>query len=377
MTTVRLLADDLTGALDTAAEFSALCGGMEVTFVETWPAGGDRAPPALPPSCAIDTATRERGRDEASAIVARLAPLLRDADIPYKKVDSLLRGPWIAELAACLRLGHWRSCVLAPAFIAQGRRTRGGRQYVLGIDGRWSEVGDNLLSQLAAENLSARPWREGEALSAGVSVFDAESEADLIRAVAVGREAPGPVLWCGSGGLAGALAASAGEVVDTRRLRSPVLGLFGSDHAVTVAQLAAVAPVVVTMAGGAPDAVTVRRRLAGDAVAFVRFGLAPGVARGAAAAQIAAAVASVTASLDPPGTVIVSGGETLKALCLALGAEGLNVTGRVMPGLPRSVFRGGRWAGVEVVSKSGAFGGAALWRDLLNDNGFFQEGSMR
>jgi len=34
MTSVRLLADDLTGALDTAAEFVGLCGPFDVTWPE-------------------------------------------------------------------------------------------------------------------------------------------------------------------------------------------------------------------------------------------------------------------------------------------------------------------------------------------------------
>ena len=43
-------------------------------------------------------------------------------------------------------------------------------------------------------------------------------------------------------------------------------------------------------------------------------------------------------------------------------------TGRIVPGLPRSILQGGRWAGVDVISKSGAFGTRELWRDLLQDN---------
>ena len=34
MTSIRLLADDLTGALDTAAEFVGLCGPFDVTWRE-------------------------------------------------------------------------------------------------------------------------------------------------------------------------------------------------------------------------------------------------------------------------------------------------------------------------------------------------------
>jgi D-threonate/D-erythronate kinase len=79
------------------------------------------------------------------------------------------------------------------------------------------------------------------------------------------------------------------------------------------------------------------------------------------------------AGLVPPGTLIVSGGETLKGLCISLGTQSLLVAGEVAPGLPRSVMRGGRWDGVEIVSKSGAFGPPALWRDLLMENGLMCE----
>ncbi len=71
-----------------------------------------------------------------------------------------------------------------------------------------------------------------------------------------------------------------------------------------------------------------------------------------------------------PGTLLVAGGETLKALCLALSVARLDVTGQITPGLPRSTLRGGRWDGLAVVSKSGAFGTEGVWRDLLHGNGF-------
>ena len=108
MIRVRLLADDLTGALDTAAEFVGLCGPFDVT----WPEASGAQHSA---SLAIDSGTRERGRAESIEIVGRLAPQLRDGTIAYKKVDSLLRGAWAAELGACPRSGPWVSSVVAPA----------------------------------------------------------------------------------------------------------------------------------------------------------------------------------------------------------------------------------------------------------------------
>ena len=70
-----------------------------------------------------------------------------------------------------------------------------------------------------------------------------------------------------------------------------------------------------------------------------------------------------------PGTLLAAGGETLRALCRGLGARALEAAGLVAPGVPRSVMRGGAWDGLEVVSKSGAFGADTLWRDLLAGNG--------
>jgi uncharacterized protein YgbK (DUF1537 family) len=366
MPSLRLLADDLTGALDTAAEFVGVCGPINVTWAEALPS-------QLPACLAIDTGTRERDRAQSVAIVERLAPLLRDGAIAYKKVDSLLRGAWAAELGACLRSGPWTSCIVAPAFAYQGRRTFCGQQYARAQDGRWSRVGDNLLVQLAAEGLDARPGRLDTDLAQGINVFDAETEDDLDRIVAIGRRASRPVLWCGSGGLAGALARG-GDASAPSRLRKPILGLFGSDQPATAAQLAACGPAVVALAETSDDnAELVRRKLGTSSVALVKCDLAPGLSRGEAARRIARALASLTAALDPPGTLIVAGGETLRALCLALGAHALEVTGRIMPGLPRSIIRGGRWAGVEVISKSGAFGAPSLWHKLLQDNQLISE----
>ena len=104
-------------------------------------------------------------------------------------------------------------------------------------------------------------------------------------------------------------------------------------------------------------------------MALASLDLPAGLARGEAARRIEAAFAELARSLPRPGTLIAAGGETLRALCRSLGARSLETTGLVAPGVPRSAMRGGAWDGVEVVSKSGAFGADALWRDLLAGNG--------
>ena len=72
--------------------------------------------------------------------------------------------------------------------------------------------------------------------------------------------------------------------------------------------------------------------------------------------------------------MIVAGGETLRNLCSALNVTALSITGQAAPGLPRSTIVGGPWQGTTVISKSGAFGGPTLWRDLLSENGLIAGG---
>ena len=356
---LRLIADDLTGALDSAAELTGLCGPVPLR----WADGGK-----VTGSLAMDTGTREASRDAAIDRVREVAPALRGADIAFKKIDSLLRGHVAAELAACMAAGGWQHVVLAPAFPAQGRITQGGRVLVRQAGGEISPVGPDLPALLAAEGLKARRGDPAAPLPPGLSVFDAERQADLARIVALGRAASGPVLWCGSGGLARALAGpTVAETVTA--LRGPVLGLFGSDQPATARQLAACGDCAMAITSGDDaTALHVSRMMEAAGVAMVGVNLPFGLDRAEAARRIATEMAGLTQRLPPPGTLIVAGGETLRAICVALGARGLDAVGIVQPGVPRSVLRGGAWDGVAVVSKSGAFGGDTLWRDLLADS---------
>lgn len=361
MPSVRLLADDLTGALDTAAELVGVAGPIPVRW--SAPDGG-----AWPSSWAFDTGTREAGREEALAIVGDLAAGLARADIAYKKVDSLLRGNSLPEIAACFRRGGWTRCILAPAFPAQGRRTRSARQLARRADGEWHPASGDMVEALLREGVPAHHGRTDRDLPDGIGVFDAEDDGDLRGIAALGRRSSEPVLWCGSGGLAAALAEGR-TVPRNAALTAPVLGLFGSDQAETAFQLAACSRVrmLVPRDGDPADCA---RRLARDGVLLVGPALPGEVGRREAAERIAALLGSVAEAVPRPGTLLASGGETLRGICAAIGAARLDVTGQVAPGLPRSVVAGGRWDGVEVVSKSGSFGTETVWRDLLRANGF-------
>jgi uncharacterized protein YgbK (DUF1537 family) len=338
MPTLRLLADDLTGALDSAARFVPLTGPLPVLWSATAAPSGHAA---------FDSATRDLAPQAAADRVARLAPLLAGGDPAFKKIDSLLRGHVALELAACM--AQFDHCILAPAFPFQGRITRDGRQLVRAENG-WRDTGVGLSTALHAAGVRAE-------------LHDAATDDDLDAIVAAGRRLSGRVLWCGTGGLAGALAGT--RAVPCPPLPRPVLALIGSDHPVAAAQLAAVTDGLHRVAG--PDAGTIaaiRASLARGAAA-VCVGLPDGTARSAATHHIGACFADLLTALGRPGTLVVAGGETLHGLCERLAATHLEVDGEVVPGVPTSRLRGGAWDGQRVVSKSGAFGESGFLARLL------------
>jgi uncharacterized protein YgbK (DUF1537 family) len=315
----RVLADDLTGALDSAARFVPVAGPIAV--------GWDMI--TAPGSLAVDCGTRDLPEAAALARVERFAPMLEGGDPAFKKIDSLLRGHIALELAVCMR--GFDHCVLAPAFPFQSRVTRGGRQFASG-GGAWCDTGVDLPAALRR-------------LGVAVRVRDAESDEDLDLIVAEGRRLAGRVLWCGTGGLAGALAGR--RPVPRPVLRPPVLALIGSDHAVTRAQI-----------------VAVPRRLRGQ---VVTCRLAPGTERGEARRRIAGELAERLRRGGRPGTLFVSGGATLRDLCDNLGVTHLEVDGEVEPGVPSALMRGGAWDGQRLVAKSGAFGDSGFLAELLEE----------
>jgi D-threonate/D-erythronate kinase len=311
MIALRLLADDLTGALDSAAEFVALAGPVN-TF---WHGA---IPPELPKNAALDSGTRELQPAQAATIVSSLAQHLPGASIAFKKIDSLIRGQTIVELTAATR--GWQYCVLAPAFPFHGRITRSARQYARLGDNDWQPAGGELVAALQALGVNAQPGQLNTTLQPGITVFDAETDDDLTQIVATVRRCPHPVLWSGTGGLAQALATGA-VTTALPPLPHPILGLFGSDQSATAAQLAACEPHwTILPDGGSASARHVTLRLATTGIALTSFHLPPETPRPVAADHIARQIDQLLQPLDPPGTLLVAGGETLRSVCQTLGA---------------------------------------------------------
>lgn len=367
MSALYLVADDLTGALDTAASFCQTFGPIPVYL------GMPRD--QVGPHAAVDLATRDA--DAAFAVRANLSVVrpLAAADIAFKKIDSLLRGHWAIELAALLRSGLFRSCVMAPAFPGQGRTTVRGRQVVSasGASSYTVEVDPaERLRQLnltvtSASGLGSTGYCERADSDLAVVLADAATDEELRAIVRWGARLPRPILWCGSAGLARAMAP--GDLRQFGAIQRPVLAIVGTDHAVSREQVAHAAsriPACLVVVGTDVDECNARvaQAIAQTGSCVLTFALPSDASADAAAASIRERLTTLLRRMARPSTLLVMGGETLLSVCRALGATHLEVDGELSPGVPHSRLCAGLWPGVDVVSKSGAFG-SPDWLDRL------------
>ncbi|WP_066334073.1 four-carbon acid sugar kinase family protein [Azohydromonas lata] len=347
MKTLRILADDLTGALDCAAAFGA---GVPVHL---------GAPAADQPAAGIDivaTATRDVPVADLPALLTPSVAWLHGAGIAFKKVDSLLRGNTFAEVDYLARQGGFERIVFAPAFPAQGRVTEGGRQWVVKADDSRSPVGPESIAQALVGDVPV--W-----------VPDVRSDADMDAVVALAlKPETARWLWCGSAGLAHAMARGldldvpAATPASERGMGAPML-VSASHHPVSREQwrvLRASRWADECHAGAKPETL---RRAAEGYPRLIDLSPQEMITADQAAALLERQAALIAENAPRPGALVIVGGDTLLAMCRALGASGLvseTAMDRAGWGCARMV--GGKWDGVVCHTRSGAFGGA---EDLL------------
>jgi uncharacterized protein YgbK (DUF1537 family) len=84
-------------------------------------------------------------------------------------------------------------------------------------------------------------------------------------------------------------------------------------------------------------------------------GLNPGVATDQLMLALGGATDQAMSSVAP-AAIVLTGGDTARAVCSALGTQSLDVYREAAPGVPISLLQGGRWDGLPVVTKAGGFG---------------------
>jgi D-threonate/D-erythronate kinase len=369
MMRIAIVADDLTGALDAAAPFAD--AGLAASVLLRSGRSGDE------PVLSIDTDTREAAPAAAALAVEQAFGGLDLAGVlPFKKIDSTLRGNIGPELGAALAATGRRVAIVAPAAPRQGRSLRGGWLYVDGQRmGRQSLV--ELLQQQQLSGVPVRPIHAGGRIeiAAGdtcVVVADAQNEEQLDAIAAYGLAHPQDVLLAGSSGLSSAvmrlLAPANGFSGPTRRFETSRLHfLIGSHHARSAEQVQALvatgdvpAHVLSPAAGDAlPGAIANATR--GVLVHVAGLGTPLRLDPAWIARRLGdAATSLLRAAGDEPVALFLTGGATARSILEHLGVDRIEIVGSLFPGVVHGrVTVGGR--AVDVITKSGGFGE----RDLL------------
>lgn len=348
---VGILADDLTSATDAAMAFL----------------GKTASPPKIlrciadiptAPVVAVDIDSRAEGAMTAAARVTRGITALAHRSILLKTIDSTLRGHARAEIAAAFRASGRKRLVIAPAFPAAGRITRGGWQYVHGVPvdespyaadpvhpARTARIADLLDPDFGP--VRVLPAIGGNPGAARVLILDAARQEDLNAQVRDLGD-PSDVLWVGSPGLAIALA----ELLPTQADALPTpppprrsLIVAGSANPTTHAQCDRL------VAAGVPVVTDLARMPAGAVICLAaprhRQAVSPLMGLADQAAD-----ALMQGGFDG---LIATGGETMAAILGRLGITRLDLNRALEPGFPAGLA-GHAGRNLTLAMKAGGFG---------------------
>lgn len=391
MTKLLLLADDLTGALDTGVFFP----GAEVS---------------LDAAAAADAACQLLCLDSrhlsAADAAARTVQAVSDneAEMVYLKTDSLLRGHVGAQLGALAKMRG--SVFFAPAYPTNGRTTVDGVVYVYGT--RLSETAaaqdplnpvksDAVQDVLAQESdvrvLSIQPGDPIPENFNGIVLCNAATDADLDvaarQALALGFRSA-----AGCAGFARALSeAMYGKAQEVElNLRSTrLLVLSASIHPATLEQLSTArslgVPGVWLYDGGhgqpqlAAAAAKITRLIKSSPCAMLaaafndtqrskneNYFKSAHIPAQDAASQITSELSAcaVHALSRAAATPFVIGGDTLRAFCEATGLSTLTPRTSLAPGIIYCTALDRRGREKALITKSGGFGDAACILDLAD-----------
>ena len=209
-----IIADDLTGALDTGVQFAAASLRTQVCVDAVIPAQEwERADTQV---LCINAGSRHLPPEEAYCIVYDLCVQAKEhgASCVYKKTDSALRGNVGAELSAMRAALSLDSVPFVPSYPALGRVVSEGILYIDGIPAAQTALGhdpfDPLTSSCVHDLLQKTASREE---AANIDVYDAKSNVDMQR---IGDALGGRIYFsAGCGGFAQILAGKLSDHSDS------------------------------------------------------------------------------------------------------------------------------------------------------------------
>ncbi|PXY36693.1 four-carbon acid sugar kinase family protein [Prauserella flavalba] len=369
---IAIVADDLTGAGDTAVQFSDEGWAAELRL---------RPGHSSAQVVAVTTDSRACAPEQAAALVRDAVGDLLGAGVTrlFKKVDSTLRGPIRAELDAVLgALAPGTTALVCPAFPALGRTVEDGVLLVNGRPVAETSAGRDPVTPVTESHVptllgaplvpldphgSPATWAEQVRTAGPVVVLDAADDDDLVRIARTAVELGPHALPVGSAGLAGPLA----RLWQPTARPTTVLVVVTSQHDTAREQVRALAEHSADWHEPAGGELT-------DDVAWESFAAAvlesaaarppvllltapdtAGLSAPLVSARLADVASRVLRTRDVAG-LVVTGGDGARAVLDRLDGAGIRLHGHVAPGVPLGSVVGGWAAGLPISTKAGGFG---------------------
>lgn len=325
---LAIIADDLTGALDTAAPFASR--GLHCEVALTVDAIG-QALSLDPAVLAIDIGSRELTPGGARKAMAAALACLAPGTTLFKKIDSRLKGHIADELDAT----PFRSALVAPAIPAFGRVVKDGHVQGFGVD-----------APLSIADVLGRH-------AAGATIPDTLSEEEMAAALEAAQQS-GVDLLVGARGLAEALARQWTGNAPARFAdipEGPGLFVIGSRDPITLAQIEALRETCEVRHLSAPNGHLAEEALpqAGGLTLVQAVSADEPASPSEVAHRLAESV--YPALTGAARTLVLSGGATAEAVLEKMGINHFRLVGECIPGLGLAHAEGHC-----IIAKSGGFG---------------------
>lgn len=334
---LAIVADDLTGALDTAAPFAARGMHVEVALtVDAIEVALSQRPEVL----SVNLGSRDLIAAAAQGLTTTALAALPAGTRLFKKVDSRLKGHIAAELDAT----PFRSALVAPAIPDFGRVVQAGHVRGFGVDTPIS----------IAEKLGRH--------AAHATIPDTSTHSQM-RTVLDEAEGAGVDLLIGARGLAEALAErlSGGAAAQAAEIPGgPALFVIGSRDPITLAQIDVLRSAFNPRCLAAPNGRLTEASFDGSMVTLVQAVPGEEVVTSEAVSQ--ALAESVCPGLaQKVSTLLLSGGATAEAVLKRMGITCFRLFGECLPGLGLAHAQGHC-----IIAKSGGFGEPNTLREIAD-----------
>ncbi|MDQ0900819.1 four-carbon acid sugar kinase family protein [Paenibacillus sp. V4I7] len=416
MERISIIADDLTGASDSGVQFAR--NGLKTQVIFDWMSISDVDNEIDVIVIDTDSRSIAGEMAYQRAKSAALALKDKGFTWIYKKMDSTLRGNLGQEIKGVMDAFGFEAAFIAPAFPRIGRATVNGIHYLNGIPIHETEMARDpktpvpdsdiariLLKQSgkSCANIDLSLLHDGldsvshyikDAIKNNTKlfVFDAETDEDLKRIAALIQSFGSRVLWVGSAGLTefllpmdrpqkqenhhkkpsaqGPVMLVAGSISNITREQVAEVNQQANVTALEMNPLAAIGTPEVRdqeiesclakllsalsegkdvslHAGTSPEQVNAAREKGAE------LGLEPSDVSNRIADTLGVITSKVVSAVPLKGLVL-TGGDTAKAVCRNLGVHGIELQNEVEPGIPYGTLLGGDC--LATVTKAGAFG---------------------